>query len=84
MSCLLANDKGDNDMKPGLCTDPGIYCMAKENTGKPRLGDRRMKVVRPSHCLKWGTLSPSDIGKIAQHVREEERRKEEKKMKGKD
>ena len=47
-SRLLANDKGDNEVKPGAVhrwTD--IYFTDEGNPGKPKLGDRLMKAVRP-------------------------------------
>ena len=37
----VANDKGDNEMIPGaMYRSPGICLKAKENPGKPQLGDR--------------------------------------------
>ena len=42
-----------------------ICIMTEETSGKPQLGGR----------LKWVRLSP-DVGRIAQHVMEEEGRKE--------
>ena len=46
-SCLLTNDKSENEMIPGAVhIFPGIYLTAGENLGKPQLGDYSMKVVR--------------------------------------
>jgi hypothetical protein len=47
-SHLLANDKGDNEVKPGAVhRSTGIYFMAEENPRKSQLGDNLMKAVRP-------------------------------------
>ena len=54
----VANDKGDNEMIPGTVhRSPGIYPIAEENPGKPQLGDRLTKVVRPIIVSNWGSLS---------------------------
>ena len=38
----VANDKVDYEMIPGpVNRSPGIFLTAKENPGKPQLGDRR-------------------------------------------
>ena len=40
----VANDKGDNEMIPGVMhRSPGIDLKAEENPRKPLLGDRLMK-----------------------------------------
>ena len=40
--------KDDDEMKPCYVhRSPGIYLMTEENPGKPQLGDRLMKAVRP-------------------------------------
>ena len=45
-SCLLANDKGDNEMKLGTTLSTiGIYLMSKEKFRKPQPGDCVMKAV---------------------------------------
>ena len=45
LSNLSANDRADNEMKPGnLHRSPGIFLNAEEN---PHLGDRLTKAVRP-------------------------------------
>ena len=42
------NDKGDSEMIPRTVhRSPGINLPADENPGKPQLGDRLMKAVRP-------------------------------------
>ena len=46
-SYLSANDKIDNEVKPGAVHRTfGIYLTAEENPEKPQLEDRLMKVVR--------------------------------------
>ena len=49
---------------------PGICLTAEENPRKLQLGDRLMK------GLKWGPFAPNEVGRIAQHVRKGEGRKE--------
>ena len=52
-SRLSTNDKGDNEMIPGVVhRTPGIHCKAEENPGNPQLGDRLMKIVRPVSSLQ--------------------------------
>ena len=47
-SRLSANDKGDNEAKPGAVhRSPGIYLIAEENPEKSQLGDRLVKAVQP-------------------------------------
>ena len=62
----VTNDRGDNEMIPGA----GICLTAAENLGKPQLGVLLMK------GLKWGPFPQNEFGRIAQHVRKEEGRKE--------
>ena len=40
-SRLSANDKGDNEMIPGLCTDILAFTLQLKKTMKPQLGDHR-------------------------------------------
>ena len=48
-SRLSANDKGDNEVKPGAVhRSPDIYFAAEENPGKPQPGNRLMNAVQPS------------------------------------
>ena len=47
---------------------PGICLTAEENPRKPQQGDRLMKGLYDHHGLKWGPLSPNEVGRIAQHV----------------
>ena len=48
VSCQSVNDKGVNEVKPGvLHRSPGICLRAVENPEKSQLGDRLMKAVRP-------------------------------------
>ena len=45
---------------------PGICLMAEVNPGKSQLGNHGK-----SHCLRWGPLTPNNVGIISQHIREE-------------
>ena len=76
----VANDKGDNEMIARAVHrwSPDICLTGKENPGKPQLGDRLMKGCATSHGLKWGPLPLNEVGRIAQHVRKGEGRKERK------
>jgi hypothetical protein len=66
-----ANDMGDNEVILGAVhRSPGIYLTAEENPGN-QLGDRLVKCCATNHRLKWGSLPPNEVGRIAQHVREE-------------
>ena len=48
-SRLSANDKDDSEMIPGAVPkSQGIFLAAEENPGKPQLGNRVMKAVRPA------------------------------------
>ena len=53
----VTNDKGNNEMIPGLCTD---LLVAEENPGKPLLADRLMKRL----CHIWGSLSRNEIRQV--------------------
>ena len=65
---LSANYKGNNEVKPGaILRSPDIHVTARENPGKPQLGN----TCSTNHRLKWNQLSPSDVGGIMQHVRED-------------
>ena len=47
-SRLSANLKGDNEMIPvAVHRSPGVCLMTEETPGKPQLGVRLMKAVRP-------------------------------------
>ena len=71
-SCISAKDLGDNEVKLGAVhRSPGIYLTATENPGKPQLGDRLVKVVRPV-ITSNGVL----YLKITQHQKEKEGNKE--------
>ena len=75
----IANDKGDNEMILGAVNrSPGICLIAEETPRKPQLGDRLMKGLYDSHCLKWGPFPPNEVGRITQDVRKGEGRKGEK------
>ena len=71
----VANDKDDNEMVQGAVhRSPGICLTAEENPRIPQLGDRMMKELWTSHLHKWGPFPPSEVGRIAQHVRKWEGR----------
>jgi hypothetical protein len=73
----VANDKGDNELIPGAAhRSPGICLTTEENSGKPQLGDRRLKEYTTSHCLKWDPFPPNKVGRNAQHVRTSDVKKE--------
>ena len=68
----VANDKGDNEMIPGLCTDLLVFALrlrkSPENLSQ-----------ETSHRLKWGPLSPNKVSRIAQQVTKEKQERTEKK-----
>ena len=43
----------------------GIYLTAEENPGKPQLGDRLMKAVRPVIDSNGGPFPPNEVSRIA-------------------
>ena len=59
---------------------PGICLTAKENFGKPQLGDRLMKGLCDQSSPQMGPLPPNEVDKTAQHVKKEERSKDGKDM----
>jgi hypothetical protein len=71
----VTNVKGDNEMIPGdVHRSPGICLTAKENPGKPQLGDCLMKGLygqslpqMGSLAFKWGSLPSHEVGRTAQH-----------------
>ena len=54
---------------------PGICLIAEENPRK--ISSRRQS--DEGYCFKWGFLPPNEFGRIAQHVRKGEGRKERRK-----
>ena len=48
-----------------LCT----YLLAEENPGKPQLGDRQMKIVRPIIITNGLPIPLNEVDSIAQHFR---------------
>ena len=46
-SRLSANDKGENEMRPGTLHRSSIYLTAEESPWKPLIGDRLIKAARP-------------------------------------
>ena len=64
---------GGNEMILGaVYRSPAICLTAEENPRKPQLGDSLMN----SHRLKCGPYSPNEVGRIGQHIRKREGRKE--------
>ena len=64
---MSSNDKGDNEVIQGtLHRFPGIYLTAEKNL-KNISYDEGCIV---SHRLKWGTLPPKGVLRIAQYIRE--------------
>ena len=52
------NDKGDNDMIPGVVHTSSDICLkAKENPRKPQLGDHMMNGLCDQSSLQIGSLS---------------------------
>ena len=65
---LVVNYKRDNEI---------IICLtAEENPGKSQLGDRLMKGLCDQSSSQMGPFPPNEVGRIAQHVRKGEGRKE--------
>ena len=74
----VANDKGDNEMILGLCTDLlGFTLQQRKNPRKPQLGDRLMKAVRPV-IASYGVpfLQMRSVGQLSTSGRENEGNKE--------
>ena len=69
-SRLSANDKGDDEKIPGAVYRSTDICpTAEENPGKPKLGDRLKRAVRP-------VIDSNNVCRIAQHARKGEGREE--------
>ena len=77
-SRLSTSAKSDNEMIPGTVhKSPGIYQMAEENHGKPQLGDRLMKAVRPivsSNGVPY--LQMRSVGSLSTSEKEKEGNKD--------
>ena len=75
-SRVLANGKDKNEVNLGAVhKSPGMYLMLSKNQkiSARRSSDEGCGI---SHRLKWDHLSPNDVVRIAQYVREEEERLE--------
>ena len=73
----VTNDEGINEMIRGTVhRSPGICLTAEENPGKSQLGDRLMKGLCDQSSSQMGPFPPNEVGRIAQHVRKGEGRKE--------
>ena len=72
-SHLSVNDKGDNEMKMGLCIDLSAFTLRLRKMRKPSARRPSDEGCAINHRLKSGPLPPNDVGKIAQHVRGERR-----------
>ena len=57
----------------GLCTDLLAFTLQLRKTSARRPSDDGSAT---SHRLNWGSLPPIEVGRIAQHVRKGEDRKE--------
>ena len=68
-SRLSANDIGDNEMIPGVCTN-----ILKFNPQLRKTPETIDKGIATSHLLKWGPLPPKEVGRIACHVRKDRRK----------
>ena len=67
-SSLSDNNKGDNEkMMEVMHRSTGIFLMTEENSGKPQLGDRLIKVVL---LVITPQIPANKFGTIAQHVKE--------------
>ena len=77
MSCqsrLSANDNGDSEIiSTAVHRSPGINLTDDQNPGKPRQ-ETVDEGCTTSNRLKWGSLSPNEIGRIPQQVRKERRK----------
>ena len=56
----------------GLCTDLLEFALWLRKTSATRQSDENCAT---SHRLKWGPLSPNEVGRVAQHVWKGEGRK---------
>ena len=72
-SCLLANDKGYNDVNPGAIHRLLAFILWQRKTSARRQSDEGCVT---SYRLKRDPLPPNDVSWITQHVREGEGRKE--------
>ena len=63
MSRLSTNDEGDNEMISGLCTDHLGFTLRKISDRISYVGGFTI-----SHCPKWNSLYPNEVGRIAQQV----------------
>ena len=64
----VANDKGDEMIPGAVHRSPGICLKAEENPRKPQLGDHLMKGLCDQSLPQMGSLSPNEVGRIAQHI----------------
>ena len=81
-SRLSTNNKGDNEMISGaVLRPPGVYIIAEENPDKTSAMRPTIKDVT-NHLLKWGPLPPNEVGRVAQHTRKGEERKDGKDVGG--
>ena len=79
----VANDNVDNKMiLEAVHRSPCICLTAEENPRKYQLGDCWWRGCVTSHLLKWGPIPPNEVGRVAQHIRKGEGRKEAKDLVG--
>ena len=79
----VVNDKGDNEMILGAVhRSPGICLTAEENPRKPQLGDCPMKGLCNQSSPQMESFPLNEVGRIVQHVKEGDGRKEGKDEEG--
>jgi hypothetical protein len=76
-SLISANDKGDRAETGAVYRPLGIYLTVEETPSARRPSDEGYATT---HHLKWDSLPPNDVDRIAHYV-SEEGRKEEKELK---
>ena len=73
----VAKDNDDNEVIQGaVYRSPGSCLTAEESPGKLQLGYRLMKGLCDQSSFQMGSFPPNEVGRIAQHVRKGEGRKE--------
>ena len=75
-SLLSANDKGDNEMVRGLCTDLLAFTLKLRKTRENLSQETIDEGCATSYHVKWSSLLQNEIGRIAQHVSNRNGRKQ--------
>ena len=76
-SRLLANDKGDNEMILGTVYDFLAFTLRLRKPWKTSARRSSDEGFATSDHHKWDRLTPDDVGRIVQHVKKGEGRKNE-------